>query len=204
MKLKFEKTVHKQRFILGIICGLLPILCTLFGLLSCTWGGNSWEVINSISETYYSNHNAIMLMSLGLCSFFLFTYEGYDLGDRILTVIASVGALGVACFPCESIASSSYVGLFSLPIFISNILHFISAGMVFGGFSLMTLTQFTKGQDKLRNKIYYSCSAIMLVALALVPIKSICGWPDWCMMIFEFFMLEAFSVAWITKSKVVF
>lgn len=201
-KLQFESTVHKQRFILGIICGLLPVLCTLFGFASCTWGGNSWEVINSISETYYSNHNSIMLIALGLCSFFLFTYEGYDLGDRVLTCVAGAGSLGVAFFPCESVVANSNIGLFSLSLPISNVIHFISAGMVFGGFALMTLTQFTKGNDVTRNKLYRICGIIMIVALAVVPIRAILNWPDWLMMLLEFFMLEAFSVSWIVKSKV--
>ena len=98
--------------------------------------------------------------------------------------------------------SSTHVGLLSLPLFISNILHFTSAGMVFGGFALMTLTQFTKGNDTRRNNLYRICGVIMLTALLLVPTKSIFNWPDWTMMLLEFFMLEAFSVAWIVKSKV--
>lgn len=202
-KLQFESTVHKQRFILGIICGLLPILCTLFGLASCTWGGNSWEVINSISETYYSNHNSIMMIALGLCTFFLFTYEGYDLGDRVLTCIAGAGSLGVALFPCESVVASTNVGLFSLPLALSNVLHFISAGAVFGGFALMTLTQFTKGNDVVRNRVYRLCGILMIAALVFVPIRSIFNWPEWLMMILEFIMLESFSIAWIVKSKVI-
>ena len=38
-KLQFEGTVQKQRFWLGVLCGALPILCLLFGVLSCTYGG---------------------------------------------------------------------------------------------------------------------------------------------------------------------
>ena len=74
--------------------------------------------------------------------------------------------------------------------------------MVFGGFALMTLTQFTKGNDVTRNKLYRICGIIMIVALAVVPIRAILNWPDWLMMLLEFFMLEAFSVSWIVKSKV--
>lgn len=200
LKLKFENTVHKQRFALGVICGLLPILCTLFGLLSCTYGDNPIYILNSISETYYSNHKIIMVISLGLCTFFFATYHGYDLGDRIFTILSAVGALGVAAFPCSSsFYNLDYVGLFSLPIKVSNIIHFISAFLVFGSFTLMTLTQFTKGTDKTRNKIYYICGAIM--GVALLGIVVIPNFP-FRMMILEFIMLEAFAVAWITKSKV--
>lgn len=200
LKLKFENTVHKQRFALGIICGLLPILCTLFGLISCTWGGNPIYILNSISETYYSNHKIIMIISLGLCTFFFATYHGYDLGDRIFTILSAIGAIGVAAFPCSSsFYTMKCVGLFSLPIKASNIVHFISAFLVFGSFTLMTLTQFTKGNDATRNKIYYICGVIM--ALALLGVIVIPDFP-FRMMILEFIMLEAFSVAWITKSKV--
>ena len=123
LKLKFENTVHKQRFALGIICGLLPILCTLFGLISCTWGGNPIYILNSISETYYSNHKIIMIISLGLCTFFFATYHGYDLGDRIFTILSAIGAIGVAAFPCSSsFYTMKCVGLFSLPIKASNII----------------------------------------------------------------------------------
>ena len=31
--MKFETQTHYQRFMLGIICGLLPIACLLFGML---------------------------------------------------------------------------------------------------------------------------------------------------------------------------
>ena len=147
MKLKFESTVHTQRFALGVICGLLPILCVLFGFISCTIGGNHWEWLYSISETYYTNHKIIMVGSLILCSFFLFTYEGYDLGDRVFTILSGVGSFGVAAFPCRSVGVVGNVGLFSLPIGISNILHMVSAFLVFGSFALMTLTQFTKGKN---------------------------------------------------------
>lgn len=200
--LTFESTVHKQRFSLGVICGLLPILCVLFGLISCTIGNNPWSLLSSISETYWSNHNSIMIIALGLCGFFLFTYQGYDLGDKVLTLIAGVGALGVAFVPCRSDIAPEYVGLLSLPVWTSNTVHFIFATMVFGGFTLMTLTQFTKGSNKKRNRVYIICGIVMLIALLLVPVKNTFGWPTWTMMLLEFIMLEAFSVSWIVKSKV--
>lgn len=200
LKLKFENTVHKQRFALGVICGLLPILCILFGLLSCTIGDNPIYILNSISETYHSNHKIIMIISLGLCTFFFATYHGYDLGDRIFTILSAVGAFGVAAFPCSSnFYTMETVGLFSMPNSVSNIIHLISAIMVFGSFALMTLTQFTKGSDTKRNKLYYICGGIMIAAIIGIIVI-----PDFLFrtMILELIMLEAFAVAWITKSKV--
>ena len=75
--MKFESQTHKWRFLLGIICGLLPIGCLLFGLLGQMAGINNPEWYVSISATYFANSNMWMIGALCLCSFFLFTYEGY-------------------------------------------------------------------------------------------------------------------------------
>ena len=210
-KLEFEGTVHVQRFVLGIVCGLLPILCVLFGLFSCTWGGDSWSVLYSVSETYWSQHKIIMIIALGLCTFFFGTYQGYDGWDKFFTVLAAVGSIGVAAFPClHPVASIRntivYQGLFSVPSGICNIIHSISAIMVFGSFGLMTLTQFTKGNDKKRNICYYICGGLILGAM-LALMLTVVGWLPYfkySTMVYEFIMLEAFAVAWIVKSKVKF
>ena len=204
MKLHFESQVHFQRLVLGVICGLLPILCVLFGLISCTIGGQEWYLLQSVSETYYTNHKIIMITALGLCTFFFTTYKGYDIGDRIFTALAALGSFGVAAFPCWSLAAKEIEGLFSLPILTSNTLHMISACLVFGSFAIMTITQFTKGNDKKRNIVYYVCGAIMLAAIIMCAIRMWLGWAGYWVMVFEFIMLEAFAVAWITKSKAVF
>lgn len=195
-KLEFEGTVQKQRFVLALVCGLLPILCTLFGLLSCTWGENPVYILGSISDTYYSNHKIIMIGALILCTFFFATYQGY-LGDRIFTILAAIGSLGVAAFPCaSSFYNLDYVGLFSLPMNISNILHFIFAIMTFGSLALMTLTQFTKGSNKKKNIVYYVCGIIMILAMLSMIIFNF----PYHMMVFEAVHLEAFAVAWFVKS----
>lgn len=210
-KLEFEGTVHVQRFVLGIVCGLLPILCVLFGLFSCTWGGDDWSVLCSVSETYWSQHKIIMIIALGLCTFFFGTYQGYDGWDKFFTVLAAVGSIGVAAFPClHPVASIRntivYQGLFSVPSGICNTIHSISAIMVFGSFGLMTLTQFTKGNDKKRNICYYICGGLILGAM-LALMLTVVGWLPYfkySTMVYEFIMLEAFAVAWIIKSKVKF
>ena len=81
--MKFETQTHYQRFMLGVICGLLPIACLIFGLLGQITGINypNWYV--SISATYFANSNMCMIGALCLCAFFLFTYQGYDLGDKV-------------------------------------------------------------------------------------------------------------------------
>lgn len=196
----FKSQLHLQRFVLGLICGLLPILDIVFGLIFYQ------HIPQSISVTYYYNFKVIMISALILCSFFLFTYKGYDLGDRVFTILAGIGALGVAIFPMTNIFESGVVkvGLFSLPDNISNVLHFGAAILVFGSFGLMTLTQFTKGKHKKRNILYYVCGGVILLAMLLTGLSSFVSWLNFnaCVMVYELIMLEAFAIAWLTKSGI--
>lgn len=200
--MKFETQTHYQRFMLGIICGLLPVGCLLFGAL-----GNFREInhdgwYNSISATFFSNANMCMIGALCLCSFFLFTYKGYDLGDRTYTTVAAVSALLIVACPCAAVPME-YMGLFALPTKVSDFIHMVAAIALFGSFALMTLTQFTKGSHAKRNKIYRICGWTMIVLMGVVGIGTILDFPAYMTMICETGMLWAFSVAWIIKSGAV-
>lgn len=198
---KFESQTHYQRFMLGAICGLLPVACLLFGALGEIRGINYPEWYNSISATYFANSNMCMIGALCLCSFFLFTYKGYDLGDRAYTLVAAVSALLIVACPCAA-APMDYMGLLALPTKLSDIVHMVAAIALFGSFALMTLTQFTKGKHKRRNRIYRICGSIMLAFMAVVALASVFGWPGYMTMICEAGMLDAFAFAWIVKSGV--
>lgn len=201
MALKVESQLHFQRLVLGVICGLLPICCILFGLIGADEAllGDRWW--HSISATYFSNSQAWMIGSLVLASFFFATYKGYDIGDRVLTIISSISSLCVVIFPCYNRAFKR-CGLFMLPTSISSIIHDISAAILFISFAVMILTQFTKGQDKRRNTVYYICGAVIVLAMISQVITTILD-IDWMTLVNEFFMLEAFAVAWIVKSKAI-
>lgn len=199
--MKFESQTHYQRFMLGVICGLLPIACLLFGLLGELRGINYQHWYNSISATYFANSNMCMIGALCLCSFFLFTYQGYDLGDRVYTTVSAVSALLIVACPCGA-APMEYMGLFALPTKISDTIHMVAAIALFGSFALMTLTQFTKGTHKRRNTIYRICGWTMLVFMVIVGISTVLGLPGYMTMICEAGMLWAFSIAWIVKSGV--
>ena len=98
------------------------------------------------------------------------------------------------------------VGLFSLPDNISNIIHLISAILVFGSFGLMTFTQFTKGKHKYRNILYYICGGVILLTMLLMGLSSFVSFLNFkaSTMIYELIMLEAFAIAWLTKSGIFF
>jgi hypothetical protein len=202
MKLRIDSQVHFQRLVLGIICGLLPICCILFGLIGADEAplGEVWW--HSISATYFSNSQVWMVGSLILASFFFATYNGYDIGDKVLTRISSASSLGVAIFPCYNEAFDR-CGLFMLPTKVSSYIHNTSAVILFISFAAMILTQFTKGKSKKRNRIYYICGAIIILFIISQVITSILD-ISWMTIVNEFFMLESFAVAWIVKSRAVF
>ena len=201
MKLHFESQVHFQRLVLGIICGLLPICCILFGLIGADEALLGYRWWHSISATYYSNSQVWMVGSLVLASFFLATYKGYDLGDRVLTLIGSVSALGIVVFPCSNPVFKR-CGLFMLRTPLSHKIHCVFAAMLFASFAVMILTQFTKGSDMKRNMVYYICGSIMVGFMINQVITSKLGIPGMTY-VNEFFMLEAFAVAWIVKSRAI-
>ena len=198
--MKLESQLHLQRLVLGIICGLLPVCCVLFGFIGADNAilGETWWY--SISATYYSNAQIWMIGSLVLASFFFLTYRGYDIWDRLLTLISSVSSLGIVIFPCA--APFERVGLFMLPVGISNTIHCIMAAVLFVSFAVMILTQFTKGKDKTRNKVYYICGTVIIAFMLNQLCAYIFHFPGYWTLINEFVMLEAFAVAWITKSKI--
>lgn len=201
--MKFETQTHYQRFMLGVICGLLPIACLLFGVLGEIAGINYPEWYVSISATYFANSNMCMVGSLCLCAFFLFTYKGYDLGDRLFTMIAAIAALLIVACPCSAEGTGEYLGLFALPSNISNIIHTIAAATLFLSFAMMILTQFTKGTHKNRNILYYVCGTIMLISMLILTLDYLVDTVPYMTMIGEFILLEAFAVAWIVKSGVI-
>lgn len=202
MKLQLQSQLHTQRLVLGVICGLLPICCILFGLIGADTAllGRAWWY--SISATFYANSNIWMIGSLVLASFFFATYKGYDLGDRVLTIISAVSSIGIVIFPCYG--TFAKVGIFMLPNQLSNIIHCIMAAILFVSFALMILTQFTKGNDKTRNRVYYICGGIIVLFMFNQVLSMMLNYPGYWTLINEFFMLEAFAVAWITKSKATF
>lgn len=202
MKLKVESQLHLQRLMLGIICGLLPICCILFGLIGADTAplGEVWWY--SISATYFSNSKSLMIGALTLASFFFATYKGYDIQDKVLTRISSVSSLCVIFFPCNN-AAFAECGLFMLPTATSATIHNTSAAVLFISFAVMILTQFTKGHDKKRNIVYYICGVVIIAFMISQVVTSVLNIP-WMTIVNEFFMLEAFAVAWIVKSRATF
>lgn len=214
MKISFESQLHRQRLALGIICGMLPIACFLFNLPAVIWCEWDSSILGSISATFWSPSAPFMIAGLGLASFFFFTYKGHDKTDNILTTISATAAIGVVAFPVwlgiMNFGKWDCMGMLYVPAVICNILHNVSAAVLFLSFAAMIFFQFTKGKDKRRNSLYRACAVLICIFTILIALTNHITpfLPDWLALIWvwlnEFFMLEAFAVAWIVKSKALF
>ena len=207
------KTMIIQRRILSLLCALLAPCSILFGLFGAS-NGNFPTWYMTVSDTYYANSKIIMIGLLAATSVFFFSYRGYDVYDRICSLIEAISALGIIVFP-KNIPYVEYTGLFNLPVKISGVFHNISAGVLFVTFALQILFLFTKGSNeltskkKLRNKIYIVCGSIILffaLCMGLADTMIFTSWvPEWFPIkwLDEFFMLESFAFAYLVKSEAI-
>lgn len=206
------KTMIIQRRILGILCALLAPCSVLFGLFGLNVNYPTWYM--TISDTYYANDKIIMIGLLFSTAVFFFSYRGYDIKDRICSLVEAIASLGIIIFP-KNIQYVEYVGLFNLPVKVSGIFHNIFASTMFLTFAFQILFLFTKGSNeptskkKLRNKIYRVCGSIILffaICMGLAETAIFTSWvPEWfpIKLIDETFMLTAFAFAYLVKSEAI-
>ena len=206
--------------LLGILCFLLAPLSIGFGLFGLKVNGPSYWW--SISATYFASSKIWMIGLLFTTAVLFFSYKGYDKIDRIITDISGLAAFLIIAFPCNCSAATSNDILFPfIDMKYSNIVHCVSAGLLFASFAIMIAWRFPKtsketnnpiiifkdafsiqygGRKRMRNRIYYICAAVIVIFSILQVITSLLHIPQMTV-INEFFMLSAFSVAWITKGE---
>lgn len=157
------------------------------------------SVLVTISQYYYTGMRDVMVGALCAISLFLFFYKGYGRWDDFTANIAAFMALGVAWFP--TVESGPYDA--------AAWIHFICASLFFAVLAGITLLLFTRKKTKitarklLRNRIYYLCGTLMLVALAAIIIffgfftkkYPQSSFVFWC----ETVALVAFGISWLTK-----
>lgn len=200
-------TMNWQRKVLALFGLLLPILAPLTGFIA--YEKNGPEFWYSISATFYASSNILMIGTLAIFAFFLWTYKGYDIGDSFTCKFSAVTAIGILVFPCKTLMSGDYVGILNLPVGVSNIFHCIFAALLFGSFAYMIGFRFTKtvNQNDMpimkyrRNLIYGSCMIIIFMAMTSQLFTSIFK-IKWFTIINEAIMLWSFSFAWAVKAGV--
>lgn len=204
--MKHDKaTMNAQRKALALTGFLLPILSTIPGFIA--GDRNAPDFWWSISATFYATSCIFMIMTLGRFSGYLFTYKGYDIGDKITCRFSAAMAYGIVLFPCKTSAAGPTTGVFNLPTPISHVIHCIIAALLFGSFAYMIGFRFTKtdkttalteGKRK-RNITYIVCASIISLAMVSQVISSICK-VGWMTIVNETIMLWAFSFAWLVKA----
>lgn len=200
-----KKTMNHQRRMLALTGFLLPILSTIPGFIA--GDRNAPDFWWSISATFYATSCIFMIMTLGRFSGYLFTYEGYDLGDKATCRFSAAMAYGIVLFPCKTSAAGPTTGVFNLPTPISHVIHCIIAALLFGSFAYMIgfrftktdkVTALTRGKRK-RNIIYIVCASIISLAMISQVITSMLD-IGWMTIVNEAIMLWSFSFAWLVKS----
>ncbi len=225
-----ENSYMALRQSIGILGMLLPFAVVIF---AAVFGSNACLPMNcfsTISATYHTNAGPIMVGLLFCVGLFLITYTGYDKQDSIISTICGIAAMGIAFFPCTIKVLSidefgqslgTRVGIFHLPIEVSNIIHLVFAAVFFlllayYSFFLFTKTSNKKNmshEKKKRNLLYRICGLVIFISILCILVINIlytfvfsANPPDFYAfeytfygIAFETIMLFAFGLSWLTK-----
>ena len=198
--LNTNSTYYAIRNSIGILGCLLPVLSILGALFSPNViYSNYWWT--SISVTYYSTPVLISILSSVGIFLIVYSFNAYSKWDRIVNLIAGVAAIGVVIFPCVCpwLEEGTKVGLFYLPMKVSNYFHCASAFLVFLMLALNNLCLFSKSNNSKKNLAYRICGITILVALVLFALNGAFFNIRALVITLETIMLLAFGISWIIK-----
>jgi len=204
---------NRLRNWLGLLGILLPVSSLVFNLIFGS-GYNPPGFLTSISATHYSSSYLFfegLVFGVGL---FLLCYEGYDIKDRIYSVIAGSGAIVLTLFPC-GLNDGINRNFLMLPMNLTAPFHFVGAGAFFISLFFIIFFQFTKTGEKpidknskfckkwVRNIIYRICGITMISALIIgFTMPNFNNWPYW-VFAGEWLALWAFGFAWLVKGGII-
>jgi len=200
-------SIRKAIGILGIA---LPF-ALLFGSVLID---NCDQIQGSISAYYYTEVRNIFVGILCAVSFYLFSYNGYDKKDRVLSALCGLSSLGVAFLPTSvDPPLSNCVTQLIEDSMVSNF-HFLFAGLFFSLSAYISIQQFTLGRPKptlkklQRNRVYKWCGYIMILCLILIGLYTTIlheRFPE--LQVFKpIFWLEtialwAYGTSWLVKGE---
>lgn len=202
--------LRRVRNICGLLGGLLPFIA-IFSVLLIK--DRPEHALYSISATYYLSPALVAV--LASASIVLMCYDGYTKVDSVVTTISGVFGLGIVLFPCQVGWIDSYeaVGFFQVPMYISNKIHCLCAGVFFCLLAFNSYFLFTRTDDynkmsdnkKKRNIVYRVCGIGMLLFMILQVISVLSpAFKGYWTMINEIALLFFFSVSWLTKGNSLF
>jgi hypothetical protein len=200
----------------------LPVILFLY----TQFFGHCNGLQDSISHYYYTSANVLFVgifWGLGLVLFFYPSYTNEPNNDAIITSLAGACALCVSLFPTNPNSSDS-CAIFELsnsPIRAG--VHYVSAALMLGIFSYMSICIFTKttiGNDlkseankwkRIRNKIYVIAGCLTILSVILIGVFTLLEanvqnfnistkYTYWL----EVTALLPFGIAWIIKGGFAF
>lgn len=200
-----------QRLMIGIVSFVLPLIVLTVGCRD----------LPSISASYHTMSRDFFVACLAGVGFLMIPYQGKkgsSITEFILAKIGGVGALVVAFVPtkCPTCGEPQFECLLKEACSRANeSLHIGAAIAVFG--SLFFLCRIFKKRAfdkyhednfktaKIRANIYTACMAAILIGAALIALYMLEVKIFGSMMFFwgEAIMLFAFSIAWLTASKLI-
>lgn len=225
-----EHSYMALRQVIGILGMFLPFAVVFFAAVFGSEECLPQNCFSTISATYHTNAGPIMVGLLFCVGLFLVTYDGYDRQDSIVSTISGIAAMGIAFFPCTlkvlSIDSTGHslgtrVGIFHLPIEVSNIIHLALAAaffllLAYNSFFLFTKTKnkdSMSNEKKKRNLLYKICGLIIFASIICILVINLlytflfsANPPDFYAfeytpygIVFETIMLIAFGLSWLAK-----
>jgi hypothetical protein len=200
-----DTLVHSYLFLrraIGLIGIALPVVLILGKLLI-----DGGDLLNSLSDHYYSGMRDVFVGSMCAIGVFLLSYRGYGPIDDIAGNVAAVAAIGLALFPTmpdDPTRTDQIIGG----------VHIVFAAVFFLTLAFFCLILFTKTdkahptQRKLhRNRIYLASGWVILLCLALIVLF---GWffdteagPLHPVLWLESAATLAYGMAWLTKGEAI-
>lgn len=185
---------HTSRLIVGFIA---ITLATITNILS---GGG----LESISASYYEGDwpRNIFVGFLFAISAFLFSYNGVNKNQMLLSKVGALAALGVALFPC--VCGGHHV---CFPY-----VHGTSAAIMFTILAIFCRIFYKRARSKghkeanIRAAIYATCGIAIVASILILAIDEFSGgaiskFIPRLTFIFENVGLVSFGIAWLTASR---
>jgi hypothetical protein len=192
---------------IGILGIALPFVLSLGALILFQKGLQS-----SISSYYHTRMQDVLVGTLCVIGFFLFSYKGYKRSDNIAGNLACVFAVGVALFPTTpdgaAASGARLIGYFHLAF---AALFFMT--LIYFSLFLFTKTDPKKSpskRKKQRNRVYKACGYTMGICILLIAINSflsgsVASFLEALKPVFwlEALAIFAFGISWFTKGEAI-
>lgn len=200
-------SIRKAIGILGIA---LPVVLLIgsFLLNDCN------EIQGSISAYYYTVMRNGFVGILCAVSFYLFSYNGYDKKDRILSGLCGLASLGVAFLPTSVDPPLTNCVNELVEGSVISSMHFLSALGFFSISAYVSIFQFTKGSSKptaqklMRNRVYRACGITMILCIVSIGLYTGVLKNQFPKLIdlnpifwLETIALWAFGISWLVKGE---